>query len=181
MTLVRDKLGRFPAAIFVGLLIASFLTASPARADILVEGPYRFGNGASNLCMDVAYGSKDDGARIQQWWCYGGTPESWLMVFVKTAGPANTRYYRLVNQNSSKCLDVPYGSTVPGQALQQWTCWDGDMQLWAKDTQESSATPRFRNLMTGMCLDNPNASPNPGMSIQQWPCNSFPAQQWYLF
>ena len=162
----------------IGLLAACSLIASPAQADLRVEGPYQFQNMASHFCMDVSYGVKDDGGRIQQWWCYGGTPESWLMVYVKNAGPQNMAYYRLVNQNSNKCLDVPNGSTAPGVALQQWGCWDGDMQLWARDY--TYGEPRFINLRSGLCLDNPSASGNPGTVLQQWPCNQYPAQQWHL-
>jgi hypothetical protein len=161
----------------IGLVAAAVLTASPADA-ATTYGPYAFINNSSHLCMDVAYGSTADGGRIQQWYCYGGTPEKWSMVKVKRIGV--TDYFELVNQNSNKCLDVPGGNGTAGVLLQQWRCWGGDMQLWAVETQSATQSARVKNLMTGMCLDNKDWSNSPGTSLQQWPCNDLPPQQWHL-
>jgi hypothetical protein len=44
-----------------------------------------------------------------------------------------TGLVNIISKNSGKCLDVPWSSSTnwaqnPGQTLQQWTCWGGDMQ-----------------------------------------------------
>lgn len=147
-------------------------TARPATVAVSY-GPYQFKNDYSHLCMDVAYGSTADGARIQQWDCYGGTPEKWRLDVVSTINGVN--YYAFVNVNSGKCLDVPNGSTAQGVELQQWTCWSGDMQQWALYSAGTSVT--IRNLKSGLCVDVKDGG-GAGAALQQWHCNNFAVQTW---
>ncbi|MFD7896902.1 RICIN domain-containing protein [Streptomyces sp. NPDC059743] len=159
------------AAVAMGMALAT----TPAQAAATVSyGPYQFKNDYSHLCMDVANGSKADGARIQQWDCYGGTPEKWRLDVVSTINGVN--YYAFVNMNSGKCLDVPNGSTTPGVELQQWTCWSGDMQQWALYTAGTNSLT-IRNLKSGLCVDVKNWG-GAGAALQQWNCNNLTVQTW---
>jgi hypothetical protein len=137
-------------------------------------GPYQFKNDYSHLCMDVAYGATVDGGRIQQWDCYGGTPEKWRLDVTSTINGVN--YYEVVNMNSGKCLDVPNGSTDRGVELQQWTCWSGDMQQWALYRAGTNSVT-LRNLKNGLCVDDKDWG-GAGASLQQWDCNELAVQTW---
>ncbi|WP_244298395.1 RICIN domain-containing protein [Micromonospora cremea] len=53
---------------------------------------------------------------IQLWSYSGGNNQQWR------AEPEGGGYYRLVNRNSGKCLDVPGASTADSVQLVQYTC-----------------------------------------------------------
>ncbi|MGW3997490.1 RICIN domain-containing protein [Amycolatopsis sp. NPDC004772] len=167
-----------------GLAGAALLAGSPANA-APDYGPYLFISNSSHLCMDVVGGDRASGARIQQWYCWGGAPQRWTEEYVMTIGV--THYYRLRNLETGKCLDVPGGDSAPGVLLQQWDCWadarQGYMQLWAVETQPFSPpvpTSRVKNLMTGRCVDDKDWSNTPGTLLQQWTCEDTPPQQWHI-
>jgi hypothetical protein len=54
---------------------------------------------------------------------------------------ADTGVIALYNQNSGKCLDVPYGSYYYGAYVQQYTCNGGSNQQWVlTDNYDGSKT-----------------------------------------
>jgi hypothetical protein len=65
---------------------------------------------------------RSDGARVQQWSCNGGPNQQWRL------DPGVPGYYRLVNRNSGKCLDVNGFDRSDGARIQQWSCNDGANQ-----------------------------------------------------
>jgi beta-glucanase (GH16 family) len=67
---------------------------------------------ALGRCMDVAWGSRDNGATIQVAACNGGAAQQFRL----TAGSD------LVNTGADKCVDVTDWSTANGARLQQWSC-----------------------------------------------------------
>jgi beta-glucanase (GH16 family) len=67
---------------------------------------------ALGKCLDLAWGSPDNGARIQAATCNGGSAQQFRL----TAGSD------LVNPGTDKCVDVVNASTAPGAPLQQWAC-----------------------------------------------------------
>ncbi|WP_133910914.1 ricin-type beta-trefoil lectin domain protein [Streptomyces sp. NBC_00582] len=75
---------------------------------------------ALGLCMDVAWGSKDDGAVIQLANCSGNPAQQFVL---SDAGD-------LVNPQSNKCVDVKDNGTGNGAKLQQWTCSGTPNQKW---------------------------------------------------
>jgi hypothetical protein len=181
--LQRRLAGLMAAAAIVATAV---LTGTPAHAAYSF-GPYEYSNVAYPLCMDVAYGSQQDGARIQQWWCYNGTPERWTAVYVESVNA--TDYFELVNQNSPAghpmCLDLPWGNTTAGVELQLHGCWGGDMQLWAIQTSGADSL-RVKSLInaevnSGWCVQpDPNWPTSPGASMTIQNCTGSTAQQWHL-
>lgn len=164
-------------AAILAVLAAAVLHATPATA--APDQTYKFFNAHWNLCIDVAYGSTGSGARIQNWDCYGGTPQQWRQVFIKRIDPFD--YYELRNVNSNKCLDVPWGNPAPGVALQQMDCWGGDMQLWAVEmTYAADQAYRIRNLMTNGCV-SADAVWGRGATIWQQPCQLNDLQKWRTY
>lgn len=72
------------------------------------------------LCMDVAWGSRDDGAVIQVARCSGNPAQQFVL---STAGD-------LVNPQADKCVDVKDNGTGNGARLQLWTCAGTPNQKW---------------------------------------------------
>ncbi|MFF7340059.1 ricin-type beta-trefoil lectin domain protein [Streptomyces sp. NPDC008163] len=74
------------------------------------------------LCMDVAWGSHDNGAVIQIAWCSGNPAQQ----FVLSAD------HDLVNPQANKCVDVKDAQTGAGARLQLWDCNGRDNQKWSR-------------------------------------------------
>ncbi|NED15425.1 RICIN domain-containing protein [Streptomyces sp. SID9124] len=74
------------------------------------------------LCMDVAWGSHDNGAVIQIAWCSGNPAQQ----FVLSAA------HDLVNPQANKCVDVKNAQTGGGARLQLWDCNGRDNQKWSR-------------------------------------------------
>jgi hypothetical protein len=72
------------------------------------------------LCMDVARGSKDDGAVIQLARCSGNPAQQFVL---NKAGD-------LVNPQANKCVDAKDNGTAAGTRLQQWSCAGTPNQKW---------------------------------------------------
>ncbi|MEU6069950.1 ricin-type beta-trefoil lectin domain protein [Streptomyces sp. NPDC047082] len=72
------------------------------------------------MCMDVAWGSKDDGAAIQLARCSGNPAQQFVL---STAGD-------LVNPQANKCVDALDNGTGNGTRLQLWTCAGTPNQKW---------------------------------------------------
>jgi hypothetical protein len=77
---------------------------------------------ALGLCMDVAWGSTQNGAAIQLARCSGNRAQLFYL-----AGPGD-----LVNAQADKCVDVVEKSTANGTNLQLWTCSGTSNQKWRK-------------------------------------------------
>ncbi|WP_033438067.1 ricin-type beta-trefoil lectin domain protein [Saccharothrix sp. NRRL B-16314] len=76
---------------------------------------------AFGLCMDVAWGSRDNGAAIQLARCSGNPAQQFVL-----SGAGD-----LVNPQANKCVDVTsWGGT--GTPLQQWECLGGANQKWRR-------------------------------------------------
>ncbi|MYX44460.1 hydrogenase expression protein, partial [Streptomyces sp. SID89] len=72
------------------------------------------------MCMDVAWGSKDDGAAIQLARCSGNPAQTFVL---STQGD-------LVNPQANKCVDAVDNGTGNGTKLQLWTCAGTPNQKW---------------------------------------------------
>ncbi|NUT22466.1 MAG: RICIN domain-containing protein [Hamadaea sp.] len=163
----------------VGLAIASLIHASPASA---LTPPYLLQSQDSRykLCLEVAYASTDNGARIQQWPCDSGPAQLWYPIDKVVVDGVS--YYGLLNANSSAgqpmCLEVPWGSPNAGQALQLWDCLGAARQLWSMDFVSGTDYRTLENLQTKQCAEIPWNTPTAGAVVQQWPCYGGEAQHW---
>jgi streptogrisin C len=73
-------------------------------------------------CMDVAWGSRDNGAAIQIAWCNGTAAQRFVL---SAAGD-------LVNPQSNKCVDVKDWNPNNHAVLVQWDCHGGANQKWRR-------------------------------------------------
>ncbi|MFI1711316.1 ricin-type beta-trefoil lectin domain protein [Streptomyces griseoruber] len=96
-------------------------------------------HGATDKCLDVAGGKKDNGTPVQIYTCNGSVGQKWQI-----SGD------HLVNPNSGKCLTVKGGASANGTAVQISTCSSSTSQNWEYGTH---GTTRLFNPATGNCLD----------------------------
>ncbi|MFB9180362.1 pectinesterase family protein [Dactylosporangium sucinum] len=152
-----------PATVAV---VAVVMPAAEAATAPVAGGVYTIVPGASGKCVEVAGGSADNGALLQQAACAAGsTKQQW-----KVAGSSP---YNLVNAGSSRCVDVPNGAATSGLQLQQWGCGDGTKtnQLWTF-TASSAAAGKYliKNVATGLCVSDKDGSTAGNNPIVQETC-----------
>lgn len=75
---------------------------------------------ALGMCMDVANGSRDDGAPIQLARCSGNPAQQFVL-----SGEGD-----LVNPQADKCVDADDHGTANGTRLLLWTCAGTPNQKW---------------------------------------------------
>jgi hypothetical protein len=76
---------------------------------------------AFDMCLDVAWGSTVNGAKVQLAWCYPNDPaQQWVI----------TATGDLVNPQANKCLGVRDWQSYNGAPLQIWDCTGGANQKW---------------------------------------------------
>ncbi|MDQ1123549.1 RICIN domain-containing protein [Microbacterium trichothecenolyticum] len=83
------------------------------------------------------------------------------------------------NQQNTLCLDDYAFNTQPGAEVRQWTCLEGQNQLWAV-TDLGNGYAEIKNTHSNLCLDNFNFATAPGSEVRQWTCNGADVQQWQL-
>ena len=78
------------------------------------------------MCLDVAWGSPDNGAKVQVARCNGGAAQRWY-VMAENGAPTG-----LYNLTTRKCVDVKDWNDSDGAPLQMWDCVPGQAnQTWA--------------------------------------------------
>jgi arabinoxylan arabinofuranohydrolase len=101
-----------------------------------------------------------------------------------TATPGGTfpvpgTYYRIINRNSGKCLDVYNNSTADGANVDQWTSNGGQNQQWSFVAQ----TGGYYEIIarhSGKALEVGGNSTADGGNVQQWTWAGTNSQQWTL-
>ncbi|HWI08802.1 MAG TPA: RICIN domain-containing protein [Solirubrobacteraceae bacterium] len=76
----------------------------------------------SGKCLDVEYGSRGDGANIQQYTCGAGYNQQFRLRYIDSG------YYQLIARHSFACVDVAWASTWDGANVHQWGCNGGGNQ-----------------------------------------------------
>lgn len=83
------------------------------------------------------------------------------------------------NQQNTLCMDDYAFNTQPGAEVRQWTCLEGQNQLWAI-TDLGNGYAEIKNKYSNLCLDNYNFATASGSEVRQWSCNGLAVQQWQL-
>ena len=142
-----------------------------------VEGIYYIQNKFSGLYLDVANGSSENGANIQQWE-YNGC-DAQKFKFVSTG---DGYYYILTGASGySKCVDVDSGSSADGANIMQWEYWGGDMQKYRIVKQADGSYAILTNASGCTSgLDVYEWSTESGGNINQWNYWGGDCQKWNL-
>jgi alpha-L-fucosidase len=88
-------------------------------------------------------------------------------------------YYRIINRNSGKCIDVTGSSTADGAQIVQWTYNGGNNQQW-QIIDVGGGYFRITNRNSGKSLDVNAQSTEDGAQLIQWPYGGGNNQQWQL-
>ncbi len=152
------------AFIVIVLTVASISISMNAVA----KDYYQIVSKNSQKCLDVEAGSKENGANIQQWSCFGGNNQKWELR--KIEGD----YYQIISKESDKCLDVENRSMENGANVHQWRCvgeeenWNSDNQKWK--LRKVGSYYQIISKRSDKCLDVENRSTENGANVQQWRC-----------
>lgn len=166
--LVSTVLVAAGAAVFPSTGVAAFSSVSASATTVVVQH--------TGMCLDVRGGPQatQDGARIEQWRCTGASNQNW------TLEDMGSGRFRLVAENSGKCIETIGGGTANVTGLQQWTCNGTSRQLW---TRRSTATPGaylFVHVDSNRCLDVPQSSTVEGELLIIYDCLGGQNQQWAI-
>ncbi|GIG92149.1 hypothetical protein Pen02_70850 [Plantactinospora endophytica] len=156
-------------------VVAMAVPPSQAAVAPVHGGVYTLAVAASGKCVEVAGGSVDNGALLQQAACASGSArQQWRVV--SSAGRFN-----LVNVGSGRCVDVPSGSSVSGVQLQQWGCGDGTKvnQLWSfAGSSAASGKYTVASAASGLCVSDRDGSTAGNNPIVQETCADVARMQW---
>lgn len=121
----------------------------------------------SRMCLDLYKGSSDEGTNIQQWYCTGGSPQSFKLVPLKVQVLTSTG-------TPAKCVDIQ-GS---GTNLIQYTCHGGANQAfefvwsWSKYFE-------IHHPDTSRCWDGEGNSTANGTNLAVYGCHGGDNQLFY--
>lgn len=138
----------------------------------LTDGVYKIGNAQnSNYVLDIASGSKNNGANVQLYLSNGTTAQSF------TVSHDAQGYVTFTNVNSGKALDVSGGKVANNRNIQQYASNGSRAQKWIVQKSGSGYTiisamdPNYVLDLSGGRIEN-------NRNIQLYQSNGSKAQQW---
>lgn len=138
----------------------------------LTDGVYKIGNAQnSNYVLDIASGSKNNGANVQLCLSNGTTAQSFKVTH-DTNG-----YVTFTNVNSGKALDVSGGKVVNSRNIQQYNSNGTKSQKWIVKKSNSGYTI-ISALDSNYVLDLSGGKVVNSRNIQLYQSNGSTAQQW---
>lgn len=138
----------------------------------LADGVYKIGNAQnSNYVLDIASGSKNDGANVQLYLSNGTTAQSFKVTH-DTNG-----YVTFTNVNSGKVIDVSGGKVVNSRNIQQYYSNDTKSQKWIVKKSNLGYTI-ISALDSNYVLDLNGGKVVNSQNIQLYQGNGSTAQQW---
>ena len=130
-------------------------------------------NVKSGKALDVASGSKRDGANVSQF-TFRNTPNQlWDVI------DAGRGRFVFVNQRSDKVLDVAGGVDHDQANVQQYRYNGSDGQLWRIERVGGGAF-QIVNVGSDKCLDVQGGNRADSVNVQQYKCLGSPNQAWRL-
>ena len=138
----------------------------------LADGVYKIGNAQnSNYVLDIASGSKNDGANVQLYLSNGTTAQSFKVTH-DTNG-----YVTFTNVNSGKALDVSGGKVANYSNIQQYNSNGTKSQKWIVKKSNSGYTI-ISALDSNYVLDLSGGKVVNSRNIQLYQSDGSTAQQW---
>ena len=136
------------------------------------DGVYKIGNAQnSNYVLDIASGSKNNGANVQLYLSNGSTAQSF------TVSHDAQGYVTFTNVNSGKALDVSGGKVANYSNVQQYNSNGTKSQKWIVKKSNSGYTI-ISALDSNYVLDLSGGKVVNSRNIQLYQSNGSTAQQW---
>lgn len=166
---------RAAPAVLIAVIIAltQTLTVQPALAQ-RVDGfgifqTFMRDGRTTQLCLDIAGGSNDNGAQVVLWTCHDGLNQLWYRE-------GDT----LRSKMNGKCLDVT-GAGSFGAKLQMWDCNGYLQQSWTQVNAQVNFSSYLVAKHNSQCLDVPSNQWYAGQRLQVWECNGTAAQRFIVW
>lgn len=138
----------------------------------LADGVYKIGNAQnSNYVLDIASGSKNNGANVQLYLSNGTTAQSF------TVSHDAQGYVTFTNVNSGRALDVSGGKVANYSNIQQYNSNGTKSQKWIVKKSNSGYTI-ISALDSNYVLDLSGGKVVNSRNIQLYQSNGSTAQQW---
>jgi len=134
----------------------------------LLKSYFSMINKASGSCLEVAEGSRDDGAAIRLAPFLDSENQLWRLQ------EAERGYFFITARHSGKCLDVKGRSRVAGEAIHQYAYKGGDNQQWTV-TSSPAGYYRIAARHSGLYL-----SSSDGASVHQEESAQDDSQRWLI-
>jgi hypothetical protein len=142
-----------------------------------ISGKYILVNRNSGKVMEVAGGSTNAGALLQQNTNTGQTYQQWNVTPVDTSVQGDISYFLLTVVHSGKLADVLNWSLDNGGAIDAWNSTKSALQQWYLE-YAGDGWFYIRSRFSAKCLMVANSSTTAGASIVQWDKNGGTSQQW---
>lgn len=147
--------------------------SSASSPRVLADGVYEVSSAIDGAkALDIAGGSRDDGARLQLW-----SPNSTPAQRFRVAYDEASGFYSVENIGSGKVLDAAAGRWEDGTAVQQYSANGTAAQLWSIEPDGDGYRVRSA-LNRSQVLDVPGADASDGAGIQLYGANGSLAQRW---
>ncbi len=127
---------------------------------------------SASMALDVAAGSRSDGALVRLWSANGTTAQRWSVSHDQQG------YVILTNVGSGKVLDVASASTANGATIDQFAANGTFAQKWIAVASSSGGMTLHSALAPNLVLDVAGASTALGARVQLFAPNSSTAQRW---
>ena len=138
----------------------------------LADGVYKIGNAQnSNYVLDIASGSKNNGANVQLYLSNGSTAQSF------TVSHDAQGYVTFTNVNSGRALDVSGGKVVNSRNIQQYNSNGTKSQKWIVK-KSNAGYSIISALDSNYVLDLSGGKVVNSRNIQLYQSNGSTAQQW---
>jgi hypothetical protein len=138
-------------------------------------GPVQLIARHSGKCLDVTNISTQPGALLQQWTCWGGPNQQWMLT------PTGAGAYEVTSINTGMAVNVSYNSLADGALIAQFPYENTPNEKWVL-APTSDGYYQVIAQSSGKCLDvngGPGATGD-GPVVQQWACWGGANQQWML-
>ena len=143
-----------------------------AHASDLEDGTYTVSTALKDgMVLDVADGSRKDGANVRLWSSNGTKAQRW------TVSHDSKGYVTLRNVNSGKALDVKDGKAANGSNVQQYAPNSYRSQKWVA-VRSGSVYKLVSALSPSMALDVKDGKAANGSNVQIYTANGYRSQQW---
>lgn len=147
------------------------LAAKNAGGAVLAPGRYVIQSGNSTAVLEVAGGSKADGANVRVWHANGTGAQTWR------ASVDELGYVTLTNEQSGKALDVTYGKASRGQNVDQYASNGTSAQRWVVE-KVGDHIVLHSAINYDRVLDLSGNNTSNGTNVDLWDANGTTAQQW---
>ncbi|MDE5946279.1 MAG: RICIN domain-containing protein [Oscillospiraceae bacterium] len=140
---------------------------------------YMIKNVNSGLYLEVANGSAENGANIQQWGAEGASAHN---VWRAVASPKEGYYYlySALSDGASYCLDLTANKKDNGTNIELYQKnYKDAQQFMFVENSDGSYTIRPK-LNSDACVEVVNGSTESGANVQEWELNGASCQNWIL-